>query len=169
MPKRTPPEDILARIDVRAPDDCWEWTGAKSRGYGQLSFAGEHWQSHRLVYALLCGPIPVGYEVCHTCDNPLCCNIAHLWLGTHAENIADRDRKGRGRWHQKYPESVRRGERNSNAKLTTEAVRLIRKLARAGVRQKRIADVAGVSAGLVSQVIQRDKWAHVPDVEDERC
>ncbi len=76
---------------------CWEWSGYRTRamGYGRMRFNGKGAYTHRVAYELANGPIPGGFCVCHSCDNPMCCNPAHLWLGTRSENIADRDAKGR--------------------------------------------------------------------------
>ena len=75
---------------------CQEWTGATARkGYGQIRVDHKTVQTHRLAWELANGPIPDGMLVCHTCDNPPCCNVAHLWLGTNDENMADMVGKGR--------------------------------------------------------------------------
>jgi hypothetical protein len=89
-------ERLWARIDRRGDDECWEWTRARSaRGYGQL-WTGERVEyAHRLVAALTAGAIPTGLYVLHTCDNPPCCNPAHLVFGTQADNLADMAAKGR--------------------------------------------------------------------------
>lgn len=90
------PERFWARVDKSG--DCWIWTASRyRRGYGQAYFEGRYYTAHRLAYTLTFGPVPMGICVCHHCDNPPCCNPAHLFLGTDADNMRDRDAKGRGR------------------------------------------------------------------------
>ncbi len=94
------------------------WTGGKQvSGYGMAYHHDENGKSvykpaHRASYELTYGPIPDGLDVLHRCDNPPCVNPAHLFLGTHAENMVDRNTKGR----------QARGERHPHAKLTAEDV-----------------------------------------------
>ena len=92
---------------------CIEWQGYKNKlGYGRRHFNGTKQLVHRMVYMLIHGgnPIPFGLLVCHTCDNSSCINPAHLFLGTHADNIHDCIRKGRA----KKP----KGEKHWASKLT---------------------------------------------------
>lgn len=104
---------------------CREFIGwKKAGGYGQVRVRGRIWLAHRYVWFLLHG----GFEkpcVCHTCDNPPCCNPDHLWNGTNQENIKDRSRKGRTtrsgpihpvtgdkHWTHTHPEKLVRGDRH---------------------------------------------------------
>jgi hypothetical protein len=75
---------------------CWLWMSTVGpTGYGAFALRGINWKAHRLAYHLHRGPIPAGLIVRHRCDTPLCVNPAHLVLGTHAENVADRVRRCR--------------------------------------------------------------------------
>lgn len=80
---------------------CFLWDGATRSGYGRI-YTGNNEngnpkpeQANRVAYELSFGSIPEGMEVCHSCDNPSCVNPLHLFLGTHKDNMDDRDRKGR--------------------------------------------------------------------------
>lgn len=78
--------------------ECLEWRGARvGDGYGQLRWDGKRVLAHRLAWQNKNGQIPDGLNVLHRCDNPPCVNPAHLFLGTHQENMRDRDAKGRNK------------------------------------------------------------------------
>ena len=147
------------RVDVRGPDECWEWQGyRKPFGHGTFFFNGKMDGAHRISWSLANGPIQErddGQEVCvcHHCDNPPCCNPKHLFLGTHADNNRDRDRKGRTVY------SPARGEDAGGAKLTEDDVREIRSIV--GVKQRDIAKMYSVSQSVISGIITRQRWAHV--------
>jgi hypothetical protein len=104
----TPTENDLTRFWSRVDksnglDACWMWTaGLHNRGYGRIRWNGMPECAHRIVWMLINGAIPNELEVLHRCDNPPCCNPGHLFLGTQADNMHDRDAKGRqnphGQW-----------------------------------------------------------------------
>lgn len=97
----TAPTPIADRFwkHVDTSGDCWTWTAYRNvYGYGVVGVRGSRTMlAHRAAYELAVGPIPAGYRILHTCDNPPCVNPAHLWVGTQLDNIADRQAKGRGR------------------------------------------------------------------------
>lgn len=140
---------------VAITDDCWEWQAAKDkRGYGMFGVDKNERRAfaHRVSWRLHSGVIPDGLFVCHSCDNPPCVNPSHLFLGTHAENVADMMAKGRHR----------HGESHQNSKLKAEDVKNIRHLYFAERREgKELAAFYGVSRATVSLIVNRKSWAHV--------
>jgi len=159
---------LALNTEVQA-SGCWTWTGAVTgEGYGSLRFNGTGWKAHRLCYLAYRGQIPHGLCVCHTCDNRVCINPDHLWIGTNQENAQDMGRKGRTGL-QRHPEQAKLirmkqiGEQHPQAKLTNEAVRAIRKQVLAGKRTHEIANQYGVSQDTISRVGKKESWSHVSD------
>lgn len=95
---KTAEERFWDRVDVSAPDDCWEWRGSRHpiTGYGRLRFRGKQMYAHRVAYILTYGEIPNGAYILHSCDNPGCTNPKHTRAGTPADNVCDRDTRKRG-------------------------------------------------------------------------
>ena len=92
-------------IKVNKPDECWEWKASiRGHGYGQFKKNGKQIKAHRLAYELCNGDIPDRMCVLHRCDNRLCVNPAHLFLGTQLENIEDMLNKKRQKGPRKLTE-----------------------------------------------------------------
>lgn len=74
----------------RTEKGCFEFQGGRNgKGYSQVSVKNKRWMLHRFIYAMTKGAIPDGHQVLHDCDNPPCCNPAHLRTGTMADNAVD--------------------------------------------------------------------------------
>jgi hypothetical protein len=99
--KQTRPKKISgfwSKVKILSDNECWPWLRRKDRkGYGQLFFTRDNEKAHRVAFQVTNGPIPSGFCVLHHCDNPICCNPDHLFLGTQLDNIKDMAEKGRGR------------------------------------------------------------------------
>lgn len=143
-------------VQKAGPDDCWLWTRKAAGGkikYGRIFYNGRQEQANRVSWMMHFGTIPDGLDVCHTCDNPLCVNPAHLFLGTHTDNMRDKMRKGRGN-HQI-------GEVNHAAKLTERDVLEIREWLEQGMSQREIAKRKGVTPTAISYINTRTTWKHI--------
>lgn len=168
MPARGPLEIRFWRNVDKTPGygpcgDCWRWTGLRLRnGYGRIMVDGVRQGAHRAAYILRYGAIPPGpgyhgYCVCHACDVRDCVNPDHLFLADHAENVRDRDRKGRGA--PGHTVSLRtRGERHPLSKLTEDDVRSIRADRRL---YREIADEFGIHETTVCNLKRRHRWSHI--------
>ncbi len=134
--------------------DCELWAGPIRRdGYGQLRHRGKVVKAHRVAYEKAYGPIPAGMCVCHKCDNPACVRVSHLFLGTHADNVADKVGKGR----QYCPT----GELHGRAKLTEAAVLAMRAKALSGSSRTELSREYGVTEQHVGYVLSRKSWKHI--------
>jgi len=153
-----------SRVDVRDPDECWPWIGGTVKGYGVLRISGSQYYATRIALTLD-GRNPCDLMACHSCDNPPCCNPAHLFAGTNTDNVKDCVLKGRNTkmfgasngTHTK-PETLQRGSAHHQSKLTEDDVRAIRNDSRSG---KYIGADYGVSSVVVNEIKARKSWTHV--------
>lgn len=85
------------KVDIRGVDECWPWlAGSSNEGYGRFRLNGRLYGSNILAHLFETGEYdPIFKMVCHTCDNPPCCNPKHLFLGTRSDNMRDASHKGR--------------------------------------------------------------------------
>ena len=136
-------QQFWEKVDL--PNDrseCWEWTAATRNGYGNLKVNQVNIKAHRLSYALHYGVLPANFLVCHHCDNPLCVNPHHLFLGTDAENAQDKVRKGRQSRH----------ANNGNAKISETQLEEIRARIAAGHTNVAIAKDYPIGHAMVSRI-----------------
>ena len=145
---------LVGRFTVHPSSGCWNWTASTiGKGYGQchVRHLRERF-AHRVAYMAFRGAIPPDTDVLHTCDNRLCVNPAHLFLGNKKDNAQDMKAKGRHLY----------GERNAEVILTEAQVLEIHRLYRAGgISQYRLADQFGVRQGTIWKILHGHRWAHV--------
>lgn len=141
-----------SRVARLGPEDCWLWKATlNTYGYGLANVKGMMTSAHRIAFALANGaPATV---VMHRCDNPSCCNPAHLVAGTIAENNRDRSRKGRS--------ADRRGSKHPLARLTEADVVEIHRMRKAGALIREIADRYAISRPHAGYILSRRFWSHV--------
>lgn len=160
------------KIHIAGPNECWLWhQRTDKKGYG--SYAISRYPKVRLLiasrvaYALHYGVDPLELDVLHTCDNPPCCNPAHLFPGTNQNNIEDRISKGRSatgdkHWSHKKPELVSKGESHGMSSLSEYQAREI--LSRYDGKRgsiRRLAQEYGVCAATVGYLVSRKTWKHL--------
>lgn len=137
------------RLIKEVPSGCWEWQGSKLKsGYGSVAWYGEKPRVHRLFYSLWKGEIEPGLCVCHTCDNIICVNPEHLFLGTPADNVKDKVNKNR----------QAKGVATGRTKLTQEQVLEIYKTKGSA---RAIAKIYGISHNHVLYIKKNKTWKHL--------
>lgn len=171
-------ERFWSKVDVRGPHECWHWTACRARyGYGMIRHDGRTQRAHRVALLLTDAP-PRGHAL-HHCDAPSCCNPLHLYWGTDADNVADRERRGRSgsakgdrNGSRKYPgrrprgvshgDAIRRatprGDRVATAKLNDNIVALVLRDDRPHAH---LARELGVTPRTIRLIRLGQTWKHV--------
>lgn len=154
----TPQERFWQKVDKKGPDECWPWTAAvrnPKEGYGAFWLDGRHQPANRVALLFSGVDVPSGMVACHRCDNPGCCNPAHLFPGTPKANNDDKVAKRRHA----------AGDSHGMAKLTQQQVAEIRAHRPPGVKRlapgiaERLAERYGVTKQYISELFKRN-WGH---------
>lgn len=152
--------DLLDKFNAGLPerlheDECWEWQLKKlhNRGYGKFYHNGELKLAHRVSYEVHYAE-PLGELHClHKCDNPSCVNPAHLFAGTHKQNMEDKVAKGRSGG------GGPRGSRNGASKLTEEQVDEMRRLRQEGFKYSQLMEKFNItSTATIHNIIHNKIW-----------
>lgn len=171
------PERVVAyfmkHVNIFSPsNECWNWGGEKTHhGYGYCRFGrrkrkGQFRElAHRLSFRIHNGKdIPPKMCVCHKCDNPLCVNPLHLFLGTDKDNSDDKVRKGRQSRGTKHGIATKlncpRGEKHPASKFTDEDIKNVFQLRESGLTYREIAKSFNVDFTCIYKIIKKKRWAH---------
>ena len=151
--RNTTPAQFWAKIAIGAPSECWEWIGTKdTHGYGQIRWHGKMCLSHRLALAFTDGDWESRLLVRHVCDNPPCCNPAHLCRGTYRDNTRDAIERGLFR-------TMPKGGDHPSAKLTDRQAMAIK---RSSETTAEAAAKYGVCFSTIQQIRNGTTWRHLP-------
>jgi len=152
--KRKTFDDAWDLVQKGDPNECWEWTGSKGNsGYGNMGVSQKSYSAHRIIYALTF-PNQITFLapkdkrkkefVLHKCDNRLCCNPNHLFLGNYDDNNKDAKAKGRS--------NSRKGANHSKAKLTQDQAEQARLFHGHGWTFTEIGKMFGIHANNISRI-----------------
>lgn len=146
--------NIINNNIMPALDGCWYWTGPiGGHGYGVFRYNKKQILSHRASFIAFKGDIKKGLFVCHNCDNRMCVNPDHLFIGAPIDNVRDMIKKGR---------NVKpKGENHYYAKLTNDAVLLIREMSEYGFSRYSLGVLFGVSHNTIKLIALKRTWKHI--------
>jgi HNH endonuclease len=155
MPRQYRPQNLSAIETIEWYSDkhseCWKWNGAINKwGYGIVRWKGKTVLAHRLSWESHNFRDAGDLLICHKCDNPPCVNPNHLFIGTHQDNMRDRDEKGRG-----YDRS---GIRNGRAKINSDEAETIRLRYWKGDNRKSLAEEFGIGLSQLQRIAKRINW-----------
>lgn len=133
--------------------ECWLWTGLQKGGYGSFAFNRKEELVHRIMHERHNGVLKKGFNVCHSCDTPLCVNPKHLWLGSQSDNVHDMISKSRDR--KAY------GENNHASTITEQDARNIKLKYKEGMKMIDIHKLLNISYRVIQHVCRGESWKHV--------
>lgn len=148
-----------ALIQQGAIDECWPWLGATNgAGYGIVRMLGAKFYAHRQAYTEARGPIAAGMVIRHSCDNPICCNPAHLDVGTMRDNT--QDAVTRGKMHGR---NCTRGSAHHRSRLTEQQVSEMRRKYDINIRgdASKAAREFNISHSTADRVLRGTSWSHI--------
>lgn len=154
MHAKITPENFWSFVAISDPESCWEWQGPVEQGRGRFMYQRKRYLAPRWAWELHHdAKIPDDMCACHHCDNPLCCNPHHIFVGTWADNNRDRANKGRST----------RGSEHPKSRLSEGDVLSIRRRYAAGESWWRIwkSDYAHVKQSSVDAIVHRRNWKHL--------
>lgn len=141
-------EDFWSNVKVGSPDECWEWQrGRADTGYGRATIDGVAVFAHRHAYTVTKGAIPEGMFICHHCDNRVCVNPSHLFVGTQQDNMRDKVSKGRA--------NPACGEENGKTYLAEALVLTMRQMYADGMKVVDISRTCDVKAATTYDIVAR--------------
>jgi len=150
-PKARPLKERWEESIDKKSNGCWEWNKSRTKkGYGKFVIGHAKWENaHHIAYEIFKGAVPKGMVVRHTCDNPPCCNPAHLIIGTIKDNSNDMVTRGRSR----------AGIKHHNAKLNDKQVKEIKeKYATGKYTQVKLGSDYGVTNKQISKIVRGQRW-----------
>lgn len=152
LPKVSPEQLFLEKINKPSDSECWEWAGhLMVNGYGQLTAGARQWTAHRFSYTMHKGKIPDGLIIRHSCHNRKCVNPDHLSTGTMQDNSDDMVKAGRQCL----------GEKQGLSKLVEANIVDIYKMGKEGKYQSYIAREFNIDQSGVSRILSGEYWAHM--------
>jgi hypothetical protein len=140
-------------LRVAGPDECWPCITRYMSGYGKIKFECVNYVGHRVSWMFHVGPIPSFLFVLHKCDNPPCCNPAHLFLGTKGDNWRDCLSKGRA--------NNPVGERSHLSRLKAYQVLEIREMRKAGISVPSLAERFSCGKQNIYAILNGKSWKSV--------
>jgi len=146
----SPDERFWMKVQKGSSDECWNWKESNRKGYGCLWVNRKYVSAHRFSWLIHHGLIENGLEVLHKCDNTLCVNPAHLFLGTTLDNTKDRVLKGR---------SAKGSKTNSRGTLCEKDVLIIKNLLQ-NTKQSIVAHHLNIKPSTISRIARGVTYAY---------